>query len=44
MALEYETLELSAPVPSVHNDILSDLRSREPGELPGALALALGLP
>ena len=37
MVLEYETLELPALVPSVHNDILNDFRSCESGELPGAL-------
>jgi hypothetical protein len=41
MVLEYETLELPALVPSVHNDILNDFRSCESGELPGALAIAL---
>ena len=41
MVLEYEILELPAPVPSAHNDILSDLCSCESGELPGALAIAL---
>jgi hypothetical protein len=41
MVLEYEILELPAPVPSVHNDILSDFPSCESAELPGALAIAL---
>jgi hypothetical protein len=41
MVLGYETQDLPAPVPSVHNEILSEFRSREPGELPGALASAL---
>jgi hypothetical protein len=34
MVLEYETLELPAAVPSVHNNILSEFRSREPGCYP----------
>ena len=41
LVLEYKIVELPAPVPSVHNDILSDFRSCESGELPGALAIAL---
>ena len=41
MVLEYEILKLPAPVPPVHNDILSDFRSCESSELPGALAIVL---
>ena len=41
MVLDYETKDLPAPVPSLHNEILSEFRSRELGELPGALASAL---
>jgi hypothetical protein len=36
MVLDYETQALPAPVPSVHNKILSEFHNQVPGDLPGA--------